>query len=140
MRRRWHAAISVNEAAWWLGVSVEKARALVKAGLLVAERNPGTDDRARRLISKQSIADLRSAMMTNTHIATSRLEELVNLRTVERQLNETSLNAAGILMRVARGELRAYRSLTFSTDLDALLFTQRDIQVYIRDMKASNKG
>lgn len=139
LRRKWGEAISLNEAAWWLGLSVEITLDLAQVGVLVVEHRTGRDDGEGWMLSKQSIVDLWSNVATIPCVTTSTVQGLVDLSTAVQTLNAVGLNAADIIECAITGELRAYCSKPVSSLLDALMFSQQDIQFYVRERQRKNK-
>jgi hypothetical protein len=160
LRRMWHEALPLHEAACWLGVSVDMVRELVTAGLLTkvpgarlaahrpstgrsgmgkrrgtAKRGLDTNGAAQGLVSKQSAADLWSTVMAQAQLAIDPAPELIDLQEAMPMLSTVGLNAAGVIARVARGELRAYRPQSFLWGFEALLFSPPDLQMCVQTGK-----
>lgn len=89
-------------------------------------------------LSKQSIVDLWSNVTTTVCAMPSPVQGLVDLRTAAQMLNAIGLSAADVIARVATGKLRAYCSKPVSSLLDALMFSQQDIQVYVWERQRKN--
>lgn len=139
LRRKWNEAVPLNEVAWWLGLSVEIILDLAKAGVLVVEHRTGREDGEGWTLSKQSIVDLWSNVTTTVCALPSPVQGLVDLRTAAQMLNAIGLSAADVIARAATGELRAYCSKPVSFLLEALMFSQQDVRVYVRDAQRKNK-
>ncbi len=139
LRQTWHEPLSLAGAAWWLGTSVETVLELVKARLLIAEcdRPPNSD--VHGWISKQSLVELWSTVISKAHLVIRPLPNLIDLRMAAHPLEVVGLNVASLINRVATGELQAYRPLPVNTALDELLFTEQDIRACAQVVKAKRQ-
>ncbi|MCC6192815.1 MAG: TniQ family protein [Anaerolineales bacterium] len=140
LRRTWPKPLSPARAAWWLGTSVGTVLGLMKAGLLIAERDPHPNHEAQGQISKQSLVDLWSTVMCQAHHVRDSLPELIDLRRAAQRLETVGLKAADLISRVVAGALQVYRRLPGDTGLEALLFTEQDIQACAQVRKVKSRG
>jgi hypothetical protein len=140
LRRTWHEPLSLMEAAWWLGASVEIVEELVTTHLLIAKRDRPPNSDAQWQINKQSLADLWSTVMRQAHLGIGPLSKLIDLKTAVHTLEVVGVNAADLIKRVATGEVRAYCPLPVYAALDELLFAEQDIRACARVVKAKRRG
>jgi hypothetical protein len=104
-----------------------------------AKRGLDANGAAHGLVSRQSVADLWSTVMTKAQFALTPLPELIDLQEAMSMLSTVGLNAAGVIARVARGELRAYRPQSFFWGFEALLFSPPDLQMCVQVGKTKTR-
>ena len=139
LRRQWEEPLSLNQAAWWLGLAIDVTLDLAQAGLLTSECRSGLNGSMHWLIHKQSVVDLWSAVMAKANLTLHALPEMVTLGTATQRLKAIGLDAAGLVERAAAGNLHAYRPIPVSSELDAVVLSQRDIHAYVRNTRRKNK-
>lgn len=138
--RQWNEALTVSEAAWWLGIPVEDTRDLAQAGLLITESGLGGDTAGDDRISKQSLADLWSGVIAKVCITLNPPLGLVDLAAAAQMANMVDWNSAKLIQQVTSGKLTAYRLISVSPSLETLLFSRRDLQRLFRTCRRKARG
>jgi len=138
LRKRWDEAISLQEAAEWIGVSDSIVLDMTRIGLLDAERGPDVDGSAHWMFGKGSIGACLESVAKHVLSVAKLPLEVADLAAVARMLACVGLNAAGVIERVADGKLRCYYPKPYSTALSHLLFAKADVQECAAEIKAEN--
>jgi predicted site-specific integrase-resolvase len=134
LQKRWHAAVTRDEAAHLLGISRSVVVDMVSTGLLTAERTPGVDGAAHWLFHPQAIDECLDAVMSVVHL--SNASGNVSLMKATQMLTPMGVNAAALLRYVADGTLQAYRLPTEPIGLSTIQFDPADIRAYLDAVKA----
>jgi predicted site-specific integrase-resolvase len=134
LQKRWHAAVTRDEAAHLLGISRSVVVDMVSTGLLTAERTPGVDGAAHWLFHPQAIDECLDAVMSVVHL--SNASGNVSLMKATQMLTPMGVNAAALLRYVADGTLQAYRLPTEPIGLSTIQFAPADIRAYLDAVKA----
>jgi len=128
LRLAWRKAISLEDAAKWLGLTRSVVVDLVKVGLLTAECDPNMDGNSQWMFSKQN---LDRCYCEVTARARSPGRGYSSLPEAARALSARALRVADILKLVVDGQLECW-SHTQSPALAKLTFTISDVATLLK--------
>lgn len=135
LQKKWQNAISLEEVAKLLGVSVELAEDLLEIGLLSAVRGPDVDGTYARAISRQSVAEFLELIESKVVAYYDTISSPVSLTKTAQMLSPHGYNAASVLKLVLEGEIRAYWGWDKDKKLSELRISARQIEEKLADIR-----
>lgn len=139
LRERWREPVTLAEAARLLGVNRRLVVRMVQAGVLTAERGPGSDGGTRWMFSRQVLdeflGELKPLIRRTSPEFTSSEHDLAG---AARAVAVVGLGAVDILKRVREGRLQAYsRSSPLEVPVLAQLrFDKYEIDALVGEIRA----
>lgn len=130
LRDSWGDGLTLTQAATWVGVSEEILVAMVKRGLIEAERGPTVDDSAQWLFLPGALEAGLKRILQHVRYWDRERPDALDLTAAAQKLFVIGLDAVGILESVTKRKLQAYRPLK-TNNLAALRFRAGDIQACI---------
>lgn len=123
LRGQWPEPLSLNEAAGWLGLSLDVVRALLNLSQLATTT---TVKNLAGRISQQAVTDLWSRLMSQAEFFVKDATELIELRWA--MDGRSPAQIAALLDRVLAGDVRVYHPRSSSGGLDELQFAKQDLE------------
>lgn len=138
LKARWQQAMSLDQVASYLGISSDIVVDLVRVELLTAEYNP-SDGFPQWMFTQMAVE--RCFQIVMAHVSRDLEENIamplggVGLIKAAMMLAVVGLDAAGVLARVATGNLRAYHIFLDHKGFSNLVFLGKDVQACAEAIK-----
>ncbi len=139
-QKRWEQALTIEEAADWLGTSPKVVPQLVKVGLLSAQQTSA--EGSFWMFSPSDVTEclerITERVGSYSSIESTGKEKMLSLKKTYELLQKHlgSGSSALVLKKVADGDLRAYIIANSRLQLRSLVFARSDIDAYIETVKA----
>jgi hypothetical protein len=140
LQKRWEQALTIEEAADWLGTSAKVVPQLVKVGLLSAQQTSA--EGPFWMFSPSDVTEclerITERVGSYSSIGSAGKEKMLYLKKTYELLQKHlgSGSSALVLKKVADGDLRAYIIANSRLQLRSLIFARSEINAYIETVKA----